>query len=340
MGWLLTPSTAEPGRRAGPQPATRTGSPSWPHCLEADSGRAHHDDERAVRRIAAILAAKGGAVARHHRRRLPGAAAGRRRPATGATTTAADFYQLLRTDRRVRRRRPSTVRAFATQGQLSVEQLIDRYGIDCRPVRDLLVDYLRERQPALDYASLHELCLHPGPAVLARPGNPPPRHRLAAPGPRGRRGLEAARRDQNDPPATTGRSSRHRTADRPRPADHGPRVLPRPRANGPMEDPSRWGPWAAPCPIRDATTAAQRRIAAAQVPHGSAHPRTPAGAARRWSPPSTPATPAPPELLHAAQAAAPAQRSPPRADPAPQPVTAARMAAKIWAEDPDTGKRR
>ena len=33
-------------------------------------------------------------------------------------------------------------------------RLIDRYQLPCRPIRDLLVDYLRERQPALDYASL------------------------------------------------------------------------------------------------------------------------------------------------------------------------------------------
>ncbi|WP_251091429.1 hypothetical protein [Streptomyces sp. Caat 7-52] len=31
---------------------------------------------------------------------------------------------------------------------------MDRYPIRCRPVRDLIVDYLRERQPSLDYTSL------------------------------------------------------------------------------------------------------------------------------------------------------------------------------------------
>ena len=40
------------------------------------------------------------------------------------------------------------------QGQLTVEELVDRYRLQCKPVRDLLVDYLKERQPALDYASL------------------------------------------------------------------------------------------------------------------------------------------------------------------------------------------
>ena len=31
---------------------------------------------------------------------------------------------------------------------------MDRYRLECAPVRDLIVDYLRERQPSLDFASL------------------------------------------------------------------------------------------------------------------------------------------------------------------------------------------
>ena len=57
---------------------------------------------------------------------------------------------------------PPTLRAFRTAGQRSPDELIDRYGIVCRPVRDLLVDYLRERQPALDYTSLNHLANYLG----------------------------------------------------------------------------------------------------------------------------------------------------------------------------------
>jgi len=35
--------------------------------------------------------------------------------------------------------------------------MIDRHQLACQPVRDLLVDYLRERQPAMDYGSLEQL---------------------------------------------------------------------------------------------------------------------------------------------------------------------------------------
>ena len=43
---------------------------------------------------------------------------------------------------------------FSGRGQPTCEQLIDRYQIACRPVRDVLVDYLRERQPSVDFSSL------------------------------------------------------------------------------------------------------------------------------------------------------------------------------------------
>ena len=35
--------------------------------------------------------------------------------------------------------------------------MIDRHHLACRPIRDLLVDYLRERQPGMDYGSLEQL---------------------------------------------------------------------------------------------------------------------------------------------------------------------------------------
>ena len=57
---------------------------------------------------------------------------------------------------------PPTLRALRTGGQRSPEELIDRYRLVCRPVRDLLVDYLRERQPALDYNSLESLANYLG----------------------------------------------------------------------------------------------------------------------------------------------------------------------------------
>jgi len=54
------------------------------------------------------------------------------------------------------------MRAFDARGQLTAAQLIGRYAIECQPVRDLLAEYLRERQPAVDYSTLENLALSLG----------------------------------------------------------------------------------------------------------------------------------------------------------------------------------
>jgi hypothetical protein len=48
------------------------------------------------------------------------------------------------------------------RGQLSAAQLIDRYDLACRPVRDLLVDYLNERRPGIDYVTMNGLAYQLG----------------------------------------------------------------------------------------------------------------------------------------------------------------------------------
>ena len=48
------------------------------------------------------------------------------------------------------------------RGQLSAGQLIDRYDLACRPVRDLLVDYLNERRPGIDYVTMNGLAYQLG----------------------------------------------------------------------------------------------------------------------------------------------------------------------------------
>ena len=47
-----------------------------------------------------------------------------------------------------------TLREILDTGQRTVEELVDRYPIACRPVRNLIVDYLKERQPAIDCVTL------------------------------------------------------------------------------------------------------------------------------------------------------------------------------------------
>jgi len=259
LSWLLTPATP-----AGLVTDLTRGRDPEGFARLAEVCRADGSSAQvmrvAFRRIAVILAAKGGGVGditvgdcvqllhtleEHH------AAPGARSPY---------FYQVLNTAGVFSADAP-TVRGLRTQGQLSCEQLIDRYGIVCRPVRDLLVDYLRERQPGVDYATLHKMSYglgrlfwrdleihHPGIDSLRLPAD-----------------------------VATGWKDRITTKIT-RVADDEGRItqVPAPRINAldhllairsfyldithwATEDPSRWGPWVAPCPIREPEASLQRK---------------------------------------------------------------------------------
>jgi len=254
LSWLLTPGTvqiltAEMARGRDPD-----GFADLLAVCRRDPANKHTKDG-ALRRIATIMAAKGGTV----------------RDITvgdclelvellqsldGPVDTSAYFYQLLHGMGVFPVAAPPTVRAVSgrAEGQQSVEMMIDRYQLACRPVRDLLVDYLRERQLAIDYASLRTLafCLgklfwkdledhHPGISLL----------RLSpavAAGWKQRITMKTVR-------AKTGAGETVETEVRR--ATGGVNYLAIVRAfyldlaQWAMDDPARWGVWAAPCPIRE-----------------------------------------------------------------------------------------
>ena len=58
------------------------------------------------------------------------------------------FYALLKKTGVLPAGAPARLRALRIDGRRSVEQIVDAYGIECRPVRDLLVEYLTERAPS------------------------------------------------------------------------------------------------------------------------------------------------------------------------------------------------
>ena len=74
------------------------------------------------------------------------------------------FYQLLHAAGFFPAGAPPRARMLSPRvhGQKSAGQLIDRYGLTCRPVRDLLVDYLNERRPGIDYVTLGDLAYQLG----------------------------------------------------------------------------------------------------------------------------------------------------------------------------------
>ncbi len=112
---------------------------------------------RILHRSTLIMAAKGGSLADI----TVGDVAELLDAESGAHGRIGDgttlFYKTLHDIGVLGDQAPPTLRHLRTPGQRTPEQMIDRYNLACRPMRDLLVDYLKERQPALDYNSLESL---------------------------------------------------------------------------------------------------------------------------------------------------------------------------------------
>lgn len=143
-----------------------------------------------------------------------------------------------------------TFREIRSLGQRTVEQLADRYPIACRPVRDLFVDYLRERQPAIDYTTLAGLAYqlircfwadlerhHPGINSLRLPPD------VA--------GAWKRRLRTKTTTITRGGNRVEAVSERLAYLDilASVRAFYLDLAEWALEDPSRWGVWVAPCPI-------------------------------------------------------------------------------------------
>lgn len=168
---------------------------------------------------------------------------------------------------------PATLTQYRRAGPLSVAQLVDRYPIACRPVRDLLVRYLTERGPAMDYTSLVNLTgklvglfwydlerHHPGISSL----------RL-------------------DPAVAT--AWKTRAARRPdgTPRIDYPNLLLAVRAfyldlvQWAATDPAAWAVWAAPCPVREADLSAVTKAKRRRTAHYQQRTRTLAPVLPAWT---------------------------------------------------------
>ncbi|MGJ6969818.1 tyrosine-type recombinase/integrase [Streptosporangium sp. G11] len=163
------------------------------------------------------------------------------RKATGRKVSALPFaYDLLRTIGGLRDA-PPTLKHAQARGQLTAAELVDRYPVACRPIRDVLVHYLVERSAVLDYGSLDNQAQmlvslfwvdlerhHPGISSLHLP--------------------QAAVHDWKQ---------RIRTLSDGRPRQTSYSVLFTVRSfyldllQWSLEDPGRWAQWAAPCPVSE-----------------------------------------------------------------------------------------
>ena len=161
------------------------------------------------------------------------------------------FYQLLRSWGAFSQDAPTAMRVLAGRGKPTCEQLIDRYGIACQLARDVLVDYLRERQASVDFSSLQRLAYLLGKLFWADlEAHNPGIESLKLP-----RDIAAAWKQRvmtrTRPTVTSdGRSAQTVTA-----RLDGRSVLTAVRAfyldiaEWADEDPARWGPHAVRCPV-------------------------------------------------------------------------------------------
>ena len=247
------------------------------------------------------------------------------------------FYQMLHALGVFPPGAPPTVRMFASviTGKLDAGQLVDRYDLACRPVRDLLADYLRERQPGVDYITLNGLSAvlalwfwkdlethHPGISSLRLPPD-----------------IAAAWKQRLQVRAAP--AGGEATAERYSAGD----VLSRVRAfyldlaEWAEEDPAQWGPWAVPCPVRASDIQHRQRAARRKARMDQrTRERLPvlpalcAAVARNRQEAAA--------RLQAGAAAAPGELFTPAGVTLRRTVLAARRSARTWAEDPETGKRR
>jgi Phage integrase family len=232
---------------------------------------------------------------------------------------------------------PAALAELRTIRQRTPTELIGRYRLACQPVRDLLVDYLHERQPALDYTSLDHLAQHLGrwfwqdierhhpgintlhlPPEVATAWKQRLRTKITAPRPGG-----AA---QQGPRLTC----RHTLL--------AVRALYLDLAQWAAEDPGRWARWAAPSPVTkadvnwrkedrrrksrmDARTRERLPVLPALVRHAAQHHQHTG------------------QLLQAARQARPGATFTAAGQTLIRSVTRA-PTPSVWAEDPAAGKRR
>ena len=305
-----------------------------------DRGISKAAGNSALRRTALIVAAKGGKATDI----TVGDVLELLDTETGAHVAAgregAIFYRLLHELGIFGEQAPARLREFRTPGQLTPDELIDRYKLACRPVRDLLVDYLRERQPALDYKSLKDLSYylgkqfwqdlehhHPGIGSLHLP----------------REAADAWKQRQRTKPKTITAQTGEKTVIAVERISYRQGLTPvrafyLDLAQWAIEDPGRWGPWVAPCPVSQQETS-QRKFERRRKARMDARTRE-----------RLPVLPvlvrtvderrkAAETLLEAARQAPPGETFTTGGQTLTRSVIK-NITGKIWADDPASGKRR
>jgi hypothetical protein len=299
--------------------------------------------QQALTRVAVILAVKGGPVAAVRVGdcvELLQAAAGMR----GNSEVHAHsplFYQLLRSHGVLAEDAPAAIEMFSGRGQPSCEQLIDRYNIACRPVRDMLVDYLRERQPSVDFSSLQRFAYLLGKLFWADlEAHHPGIDSLKLP-----RDVAAAWKQRV---MTRTRSTTSPAGERVRLTStrlDGRSVLTAVRAfyldlaEWADDDPARWGPWAVHCPVSasDVSHKKDRSRRKSRMDQRTRERLPVLPALVSWVEAERARTA---DLLAAAERAEPGALFTTASETLRRTVMKTETTGRIWAEHPDGGQRR
>lgn len=301
--------------------------------------------QQALTRIGVILAAKGGPVAAVRVgdcvELLQAAAELRVTSGSEAHAHSPLFYQLLRSHRVLGEDAPAAIEMFSGRGQPTCEQLIDRYQIACAPVRDVLVDYLRERQPSVDFSTLQRLAYLLGKLFWAD---------LEA----HHRGIDTLKLPRDVAAAWKQRvMTRTRTATGPAGEAvtqvsvrlDGRSVLSAVRAfyldiaEWADDDPARWGPWAVRCPVSasDVSHKKDRSQRKSRMDQRTRERLPVLPGLLAWVQAERARTA---DLLTAAEAATPGEVFTAAGQTLRRTVMSTSTTGRVWAEDPSTGQRR
>ena len=342
LGWLLNTAAARRGLAVEMARTRDAAAFAELNSMWTAGAVGRQVGQQAMTRIAVIMAAKGGTVA--------DARVGDclELLAVAATSGELDrhacsplFYQLLHTRGGWGQQAPAAIQVFAGRGQPSCEELIDRYHIRCAPMRDVLVDYLRERQPAVDFSTLQHLAYllgklfwadleahHPGIDTLKLP-----------------RDVAAAWKQRvmtRTKTTTTTEGGQHTEV---LPRRDGRSVLTAVRAfyldlaEWADDDPARWAPWAVRCPVTasDVSHKKDRSQRKSRMDQRTRERLPVLPTLVAWVDAERTRTAA---VLHAASNTAPGQLFTAAGVTLRRPMLKTTTTGRIWAEHPDTGLRR
>ncbi|MET7727342.1 site-specific integrase [Streptomyces mirabilis] len=227
---------------------------------------------------------------------------------------------------------PARLKTVMLPGQLTPAALVDRHGIACTAIRDLLVDYLTEHAVDIDYTTLEDMAR----ALAGLFWRDLEKHHP---------GIDSLRLDADTVTAWRERvrmvRDRHGIPLRPRVNVHTVftwvRAFYQDLARWAADEPARWGLWVAPCPIRDSDT-----------DHGKVRLRRKAAMDQRTGT-LLPALPAPVraverQLKDAERCLAAGRETPAGVTfitPAGETLLRrAGVSTRVYADDPTTGRRR